>query len=217
MTMKSKPQARRAISTMVGMVGVALTLSQAIPTLANAQAPPAPAAPAKPIAIITPTAENVAPYGSLLGAIPYPTPTGATAPTTQSQRQDMFDPGEGGKTEIVWVAYSNTTPLIGRLEKHYLTEQTVAPLTGTIIQVLALSGPDGKPDPATIRAFRLPPGTGINMGLGVWHTTRSKGSTVLMLSRSSTTDDILRRRTDPRPLIETIMVDVPPVLLPGAE
>lgn len=209
MTHRPRPPRVAAFGTALAL-GAALALSGGCAVLA--QSAPAPAVQMRALEIVTPTAQNVGPYGTLLGATPYPAGGGQV----KSQRQGLFSPGDKGTVEVVWVEYNNAAPLISRLEKHYLTEQAVAPLKGEIIQVLALSKPDGSPDPATLRAFRLAPGLGINMGQGVWHTTRSHGSTVLMLSRSSTTDDILRARGDGKPLIETLMVDVPPVSLPAA-
>lgn len=162
----------------------------------------------------TPTEQNLAPYGTMLGK-PFPTAEGAIAfrtPVVASWRQHIFDPGKGGEDEIVWVEYKITDPVISRLEQHMLTEQAVVPLTGSIVQILALSGADGKPDPSTLRAFRLEPGVGVCMARGVWHTTRSRLSTCLMLTRGSTSVDILDHLAG-KPLLETTNENIPPVRL----
>ena len=136
----------------------------------------------------------VAPFGWMLGK---PYPREADAPAYQNAasafwHEHLFDPGEEGETELLWVTYRDVDPAIDRLEMHHLTQQAVVPLTREIVQVLALSGGDGAPDLATVRAFHVFPGVGICMRPGVWHATRAIGpeATCLMLTRCSTTRDL---------------------------
>lgn len=205
---------RRRLLTMMGKATAGLALyrglDQAMPALAYGAE-----APGKTLRVEAAlTEQNVAPYGSMLGK-PFPTQEGVVAFRTDqvaSWRQTLFNAGKGGEVEIVWVNYKITDPLISRLEQHSLTEQSVVPLTGDIIQILALSGADGAPDASTLRAFRLTPGIGINMARGVWHTTRSKGATCLMLTRGSTSVDILDHRKG-KPLTETSVMNVAPIRL----
>jgi ureidoglycolate lyase len=160
------------------------------------------------------TEDALAPYGWFLGKpMTGSSATIYTDPATDFWHQCMFDPGAGGRAEILWVNYRNNDPIVAKLEKHHLTEQAVVPLEGEIIQVLALSAPDGAPDLATLRAFRLQPGVGISMRPGVWHATRSAASTCLMLTRSSTTVDLIRHLTAAAPPVESMMRDIPPVRL----
>jgi len=162
-----------------------------------------------------PTQHSMAPYGWVLGK-PFPNETGAVAfrnSTTGFWREHIFDPGDGGEVEILWVDYSNADPLVDRLEKHHFTQQAVVPLTGHIIQILALSAADGAPDLSSIRAYRLSPGIGLCMRPGVWHATRSRAATCLMLTRRSTTIDLVKHLEDGEPSCDTALQDVPPIRL----
>lgn len=204
---------RRDLLGRLGVIGAGLALHQALPGLADAAEPPK----VLPVLKIeTPTEQSLAPYGSMLGK-PLRTGDGIVAfssKNTDSWRQTLFNAGPGGEDEIVWVTYRNTDPVVDRLEQHHLTEQAVVPLTGPLIQVLALSGPDGQPDPATVKAFRLTPGVGVNMGRDVWHASRARNTTILMLTRGSTSVEILNRRKG-GPLNETAMQSIPPMRLPA--
>jgi len=167
------------------------------------------------LAVEAPTEQGVAPYGWLLGK-PFPTAEGAVAfgnATGGFWHEHPFDPGDGGEVEVLWVDYRNDDPLVGSFEKHHLTQQAVVPLTGDIVQILALSGPDGAPDLATVRAFSLTPGIGLCMRPGVWHATRSQGAMCLMLTRRSTTMDLVKALKGAEPAAETSLRDVAPVAL----
>jgi ureidoglycolate lyase len=128
-------------------------------------------------------------FGVMLGK-PYPAEGGPAAfsnTATDFWQEHLFDAGQDGEVEILWVNYRNNEPSIAVFEKHMLTEQAVVPLTGSIVQVVAMSGRDGTPDLSTMRAFHIEPGQGVCMNSGIWHATRSSGSTCLMLTRRSTT------------------------------
>lgn len=113
------------------------------------------------ISIQVATEEAIASYGTLLGK-----PFGGASesaygsPGSDFWSEHVFTPGDGGKTEILWVAYRNNDPAIASLESHLLTEQAVVPLDGEIVQIMALSGADGLPDLETLRAFLLAPVSG---------------------------------------------------------
>lgn len=214
MRMETTPQTRRDLLAMIGTAGTGAALFSAIPALAAEPAGPS------ALRIETATEQNVEPYGWLLGKS-FPTAPGAIAfrtPTVVSTREQLFDPGKDGEVEVVWVDYSGNDPVIARLEQHYLTQQAVVPLTGDIVQIVALSRADGAPDLSTLRAFRLSPGIGLCMRPGLWHTTRSKGAKCLMLTRASTSVDIINHIKAKTPLSETVMLDIPPVrLIPAPE
>jgi ureidoglycolate lyase len=212
MSMNTGRTSRRDMLVLAGRAAGALALSQGLPTMLRAATAPG----SDPVALKVerPTPEALAPFGGMLGK-PFPEAKGAIAFRTaavSSWRQQLFDVGKEGEVEIVWVDYKLTNPVVNKLERHYLTEQAVVPLVGEIIQILALSTPSGEPDVATMRAFRVPPGTGVCMGKGVWHTTRSLSSTCLMLTRGSTSVDILKHR-EGAPLTETVMKDIRPYRL----
>jgi len=164
------------------------------------------------------TPDNAALFGWMLGK-PLSLEAGAVAfsnEATDFWQQHVFDPGEDGQTEVLWVNYRNNDLLISSLEMHKLTQQAVVPLHGTITQILALSKPDGTPDLETLRAVTLSPGIGLCMNVGVWHATRSTGATCLMLTRRSTTADLvghLNSEGGAKPLVETALVTIAAVKL----
>ena len=181
---------------------------------------PFPAAEELPVTIPieTLTEEAVSPFGWLLGK-PYPDAADAIAFTnaaTDFRREHLFRPGEGGEVEVLWVTYRNTDPEIGTLERHLLTEQAVVPLVGEIFHVLACSLPDGAPDLESLKAFRVPPGVGICMKPETWHATRSVGATCLMLTRATTTVDLIGHMAHGREPVETELRDVADIRLAEA-
>jgi ureidoglycolate lyase len=157
------------------------------------------------------TPEAFAAYGTVLGN-PLSAPVDATAyssATSDFWREHLFAAG-GRDPEILWVAYRDTDLRIDRLEMHTLTEQAVIPLTGDIIQIVAASTPAGVPDIATVRAFRAPVGKGLCMRPGCWHATRvpEVEATCLMLTRSTTTADLIGHLKSGAPLAESAFSDV---------
>jgi ureidoglycolate lyase len=152
-----------------------------------------------------------APYGWVLGK---PVPDGGDAVAYTSAASDfwqehVFDVGRG-EPEILWVTYRDVSPIIDRLEVHRLTEQAVVPLTGEIVQIVGASSADGALDPQSVKAFRVPVGQGICMRPGCWHATRVLASeaTCLMLTRRSTTSDLIGHLTAGHPLAESTFCDV---------
>ncbi|GAA5233332.1 ureidoglycolate hydrolase [Verticiella sediminum] len=143
------------------------------------------------------TEHAFAPYGWMLGK-PLPAPAAAAVAfsnaATDFWQQHVFDAGAGGETEILWVNYRSTEPMIGTLEVHDLTEQALVPLTGPVLHVVARSRDDGSPDLASLRAFALHPGQGVCMRPGCWHASRvpEREAACLMLTRRSTTADLVR-------------------------
>jgi ureidoglycolate lyase len=141
------------------------------------------------------TVDSFCRYGWLLGK-PFrldrgiPTFRNADIDFWEEQR---FDSGVSGEPEILWVNYRNRERTIASLEVHRLTQQVVVPLTGEIIQIVAMSQQDGSPDMSSLRAFRIPISQGVCMQPGCWHTTRVDVPEVqcLMLTRRSTTIDLI--------------------------
>lgn len=162
-----------------------------------------------PLSELTPQA--LAPYGTVLGK-PVPVDAGSVAFGSASSdfwREHVFA-ASGRDPEILWVTYRDTDPRIDRLEMHKLTEQAVVPLTGDIIQIVSASTPSGVPDLATVRAFRVPVGKGLCMRPGCWHATRvpSSEATCMMLTRSTTTADLIGNLTTRSPLAESAFCGV---------
>lgn len=108
-------------------------------------------------------------------------------------RAHLFEADPNGYAEILWVVYRDRSRQIDRLEAHWMTQQVLIPLTGDVVQVVAASTPEGRPDLGTLSAFHVPQGRGICMRPGCWHATRVLSSEVqcVMLTRKSTTLDLI--------------------------
>ena len=157
--------------------------------------------------------DTFAPFGWMLGcAFPGQTQTSAFSNTaTDFWTQHVFQTGSPEGTEILWVNYRNKDLTVTHLEKHLLTEQAIVPLTGSIIQLMACSSADGAVDPTTATAFIIHPGQGICMRPGAWHATRSIEDevTCLMLTRASTTIDLVSHLRDNQHSQESAIVEIP--------
>lgn len=160
------------------------------------------------------TEDAIAPYGWLLGR-PFPGSSGSAyqSPGSDFWQEHVFNPGSGGQVEVLWVSYRNNDPVISSLEAHLLTEQAVVPLNGEIIQALALSDSAGQPDLSTLSAFRVRPGMGVCMKPGTWHATRSASSTCMMLTRQSTTLDLVRHLVGRATPVESAIQTTSPIRL----
>ena len=159
------------------------------------------------------TEDSFAPFGWMLGR-DFPaqaTPSDFTHPATDFWSQHIFQTGARDGTEILWVNYRNMDLSVTHLEKHLLTEQAIVPLTGGIIQLMACSKSDGSVDMASAAAFIIRPGQGICMRPGAWHATRSLAPEVgcLMLTRASTTIDLVSHLRDNQPARESAIVEIP--------
>ena len=129
---------------------------------------------------------------------------------TDFWEEHLFDPGRAGETEILWVNYRDRTKVITRLESHRLTQQIVVPLTGDIVQIVAQSRQDASVDLASMSAFRVKVGEGVCMRAGCWHATRVEKEEVrcLMITRRSTTVDLVGHLQGASPLNESALADV---------
>ena len=160
---------------------------------------------------------SFSPYGWMLGK---PFPDGGATPRYRNDATDfwqehLFDSGTDGEHEVLWVNYRSASPIVSSLEAHLLTQQAIIPLTGELIQVVATTGPDGGPDPSTLAAFFISPGQGVCMRPGCWHTTRVRSGQVsaMMLTRRSTTIDLIGHLENDRPLKESAIAFVPDITI----
>jgi allantoicase len=128
------------------------------------------------------TEENWAPYGELIGpAASKPARLTNTYPADQTGARTAIGvfratPKEGvNRGQLCDVRF---------LERHIYTSQAFVPLGkdnlsgvgeaplspgGTFLVVVADNGPDDRPDPATLKAFIMESGSGLNYRAGVWH------------------------------------------------
>lgn len=165
------------------------------------------------IPVLTLQPEAFAPYGWVLGGAPSkmdPAPHFLSA-ATDFWSAHVFETGAGGQPEILWTIYRSSEPTVTSLEAHAMTQQALIPLTGEVVQIVARGAGDGGPDLSTLAAFRVAPGQGICMRPGCWHTTRVSGGAVhcAMLTRRSTTLDLVRHLSQGAPAHESAIVSIP--------
>lgn len=172
-----------------------------------------------PVQTLSPAA--FAPYGWMLGK---PLPAAGerpvfSNPATDFWQEHVFDVGAGGEVEILWVNYREADPRVERLEVHRLTEQALVPLTGTLIHVVAASDARGAPDLGSLAAFRVVPGQGLCMRPGCWHATRVPAGPVscLMLTRASTTRELIAHLEAAAPAHESALITVPSVRISNGD
>lgn len=160
------------------------------------------------------TADGFSPYGWMLGkATPTdPSNTFFSNAATDFWHEHHFDAGEAGQTEVLWVNYRSTGAIV-QLEKHLFTQQAIVPLTGSIIHVVARSDSSGNPDLASLAAFAVLPGQGLCMAPGCWHATRVTAAevTCLMLTRASTTRDLIAHLNNGEAIQESAFCAVPSI------
>jgi len=112
-----------------------------------------------------------APYGRIVGVPDEPAPRSG----------EGWDCWYGSQTlECPWPVYLGlvrTAPrpiVVDAMERHTHTFELLYPHGTDLIQPLALpldlDNPEAQPDPATLRAFRIPVGHGIIMHPGTWHS-----------------------------------------------
>lgn len=173
--------------------------------------PPAALSPLPPVAVQPLTAEAFAPYGWVLGK-PYADGdprVGFRHPGSDFWHEHAFDTG-GGETEVLWVDYRNDSRLVRALEAHLLTQQAIVPLGGAaILHAVALCRPgEDLPDLATLKVFEVGGSRGICMKPRVWHASLVRGgqTTCLMLTRRSTTADLVGHLSGGMPMMETAIV-----------
>lgn len=167
------------------------------------------------IAVQTLDEPAFSPFGQVLST-PFPGDPAAVA--LSSDRSDFwhvhdFDPGAGGTTEVLWVNYRNDSSRLLSLEVHWLTEQAIVPLgAGEIVHVVCPGRDDGSrlPDLARLRAFRVGAGQGVCMRAGCWHASfvLAGQTTCLMLTRASTTRDLVAGLKGQANAIESAHVDL---------
>lgn len=161
------------------------------------------------------TPHDFAPFGWVLGKPLAAASVAFENAVTDFRSEHVFAPGAEGRTEVLWVRYRNTAAVVRELEVHHLTEQAIVPLDGDVLHVVALSDAAGAPDMGTLAAFVVGNGTGICMRPGVWHATRVKAGevTCLMLTRQSTTRDLIAHLKGEQLAVESAMQAISPVVL----
>lgn len=160
------------------------------------------------------TSEAFTPYGWVLGK---PLSKTDEAPFFQSDslsiwREHLFDTGAPNETEILWSRVTEGNNVIRQMETRRLTQQVTVPLTGSLIQIVAAAQPGGGLSTNSLRAFEIPVGMGTCLRPGCWHSTRALAGTVtaMMLSRRSTTYDLLVHLHTGSPTSESATMHISP-------
>jgi ureidoglycolate lyase len=164
------------------------------------------------------TPEAYAPFGWVIGAESAAPDDVFDFETMAFSRQHDFDPGEGGEMSCLWVNAKPRDLVLARLESHRLTEQALLPINGdAMIHVVCpppedLSSDSVAPDLAELQAFYLDGSSGVCMRRGTWHEhfAVGEGSTYFLMSRSSSTEDVLKFRIEGGGLKETTIAQVVP-------
>lgn len=167
------------------------------------------------IAVEALAVDAFAPFGRVLGGA-LPSDAAAVAfshPASDFWHVHDFDPGAGGTTEVLWVNYRNDSLCLRSLEVHWRTEQAIVPLgDGEIIHVVCPSRDDGSrlPDLSRLRAFRIGAGQGVCMRAGCWHASfvGAGQTTCLMLTRASTTRDLVAALKGEAPALESAQLEL---------
>ena len=169
------------------------------------------------------TENAFSPYGQVFdGRFPGKEPVSACRlPNSDFWQASTFDPGMNGQTEVLWVNYRDTSLVLKSLEAHWLTEQAIVPTQGsTLIHVVAesIEGQQYQPDCSTARAFYVAVGQGVCMRPGCWHASFSSSGEIqcLMLTRTSTTRELVGHLSNGTRATETSIVSVEPLQLKRA-
>jgi len=157
---------------------------------------------------IEPLSESrFAPYGWVLGK---PTMPGSDGPfyassTLTMWRTHLFDTGGSDKTDVLWMSLTCDDSDVERLQARWITEEALIPLSGPVVQIVASSTDDRRPDMDTLRAFEVPVGLGVCVRPQCWYSTRALNGDVtsLVLSRRSSTYDFLVHLQTGAPACET--------------
>ena len=111
------------------------------------------------------TAEAFAPFGLLL-----------PPPAAGSARQDLIEElqndraGAKARLSLASVAPKALPLTAVEMERHVHSSQAFVPVDcASYLVLVAPHGPDGLPDTAGLRAFRVPGDTGINYRADTWH------------------------------------------------
>ena len=157
------------------------------------------------------------PFGWVLGS-----PPGRQHPDYVEGRistfwgEHIFDVGKGGAVQFVWLDYRWRGFEIQELESHRLTEQALAPVTlRPMVHVVCPppqdpSAPDIVPDLSQMEAFLLDGTKGVCMKRGCWHTPLPLGDNIpyLMITRHSTTTDLLHAERSGADVTETVICEI---------
>lgn len=146
------------------------------------------------------TPEAFEPFGWVIGTKPGPNDTDVQGnELTKWRTAHLFDPGEGGQVEFVWVNYCWKPFICEQLEAHRLTMQSFIPLGGSVPFIHVVAPPPDDPmepsiapDMTRAKAFLVDGTVGTCLRRGTWHGHFAAGGTanVLMITRRSTTLDI---------------------------
>lgn len=174
------------------------------------------------------TPEAYAPFGWVLGERPAAGRAGGSesariveASGARFWHEHDFVAGAGGQVELLWVTYLAQPPVSEKIEAHRHTEQVIIPVNGQpILHIVAPPdldplAPGIAPDLGAARAFYLDGTRGVCMRRGTWHMHYgvAEEAFYLMVTRRSTTDDIVAAFDGAAGPAETVIVKTTPIVL----
>lgn len=136
--------------------------------------------------------ENIAPYGALID-------TEVRRPDASSAIFDYWDRlGEvdaAGRVSF-GVVRSHPGPLVVvNLERHAKTSETLIPMDGEIVLVVAAVTTSDSADLGSLSAFRVPQGYAVTLRPGTWHyvplNERQEVKTMVVFRSGTSHDDLL--------------------------
>jgi ureidoglycolate lyase len=154
------------------------------------------------------------PYGWVLGQEMTAASDGPffTSRNFRMWRTHLLDTGGSDKIDVLWMNLASRENRVDQLQTRFITEEALIPLSGPLIQVVAISRDDGKPNMESVRAFVVPVGLGICMRPHCWYATHALRDdiTVIVLSRRSSTYDFLVHLQTGAPACETGVISIDP-------
>ena len=158
--------------------------------------------------------EAYEPFGWVLGGAPdRHDPHYFEAEISTFWGEHVFQVGQGGAVQLVWLQYKARGFEVGEFESHRLTEQALIPVAGSPMVHVVCPPPQDPmateivPDLERMQAFLLDGTKGVCMKRGCWHTPLPLvgGASYLMITRKSTTVDLINGERSGAEATETVV------------
>jgi ureidoglycolate lyase len=160
------------------------------------------------------TREAYEPFGWVLGSPPdKQDPDYFEAEISTFWGEHVFEVGQGGAVQLVWLHFRARGFRIVDFESHRLTEQALIPVASSPMVHVVCPPPDDPmaaevvPNLEQMRAFLLDGTKGVCMKRGCWHTPLPliDKASYLMITRQSTTADLINGERSGADTTETVV------------